>query len=178
MEKTNKTSLKLYLSSPSRAASKRKFFRSLCPGWLVSPCPTAWSPEQILVESVTATNELLENVICVVGNNNVGRACPIATHNLFPRDRCGCKQRAALNPAAVCSLFDRQRELPRDSRNAPAPGRGHAETRFTGTETFGIFLGLGNLLVLMDSLGRLSVLHHVVHWKMCTFKSLLREYRG
>lgn len=99
---------------------------------------------RVFVESIlTALHDLLENTSCLVHSNNVSRACPVAICNLFPWDRCGCKPRAALNPAAVCSLVHHQRELPGDPRNAPAPGGGHAETRFTGTETFisGFFFG-------------------------------------
>lgn len=62
----------------------------------------------------------------------VGRACPVAIHHLFPWDRCGCKPRAALDPATFCPLVHHQRELPWDPRDAPAPGGSHEEAGITG----------------------------------------------
>lgn len=144
---------------------------------LAGRCPNPLPPEiltRVFVESILAAmRDLLENSSCLGCNNNVGRACPVAIHNLFPWDRCGCEPRAALNPAAFCSLVNHQRELPGDSRNAPAPGRGHAETCFTGTETFVLgffFWSLGKMSVLVAPVGRSPALHHLVHWKMCAFK--------
>ena len=128
------------------------------------------------MESIlTAMHDLLENSSCLVCTNNVGCACPVAIHNLFPWDRCGCKPRAALNPATFCSLVNHQWELPGDSRNAPTPRRGHAETCFTGTETFVSGLVLGKMSILMEPVGRSPDLHHLVRWKMCAFKCLLGE---
>ena len=47
--------------------------------------------------------------------------------------RCGCQQRAAAHTATVSACFHHQWKLPRNSRNAQAAGRGHAETSLTGT---------------------------------------------
>lgn len=86
---------------------------------------------------LTATNDLLEDNSCqsVILSVVLGLLQFVTLFFYSLGDRRGCKPRAALGPAALCSLVHRQRELPGDARDAAAAGGGHAEAGIAGTDT-------------------------------------------